>query len=196
MPDYESEKGVRKKKKPFWLFGKRDYLSDFHMTASGAYVYGGSLWRYIGEESYKKFITKAWLLALFSLFLTIGGGLLPAAGMSHHFYVVLPYAGAVIFEVCIVWALVQMGRTGELKNYEYERSARVMPARTFTAIAFTIVAMVGELMFLALVGTGEKLLPTVLYLLAEAGALTLNLILHKHIKMQDWEELPNENGTI
>ena len=50
-------------------------------------------------------------------------GMVPAPGAMQQFYVLLPYAGALVAGISAVWALARMSRGGaRLRSYVYEET--------------------------------------------------------------------------
>ena len=77
--------------------GRRAYLEDFQKTATGEYVYTGKLHYYETQGlERRQALLRLWLLTGAIAAAVVVSGCVPAAGMSNTFYVLLPYAGALL----------------------------------------------------------------------------------------------------
>ena len=71
--------------------GRRAYLSDFQPQLDGKYVYTGALHYYEGADR-KRSMALLWGLTAALAVGALVPGLVRAAGMDNHFYVILPWA--------------------------------------------------------------------------------------------------------
>ena len=84
--------------------GRRAYLEDFQKTATGEYVYTGKLHYYETQGlERRQALLRLWLLTGAIAAAVVVSGCVPAAGMSNTFYVLLPYAGALLSAASVVW---------------------------------------------------------------------------------------------
>ena len=123
---------MAEEKKKRW--NRRAYLDDFQKTASGEYVYNGKLHYYQSEYmGRKKAIFVLWLLTILMCAGILAGGFLPAAGMGHSPYVLIPYTAALL-------------TTGEVV-YLFIHGAEGMLAGTAAFLAVTALYLCGALVW-------------------------------------------------
>ena len=108
----------------------REYLNDFRRDVNGSYLYQGSYRRYTGSMPYAKLRGLLWALCGGALAALAAAGMVPAPGAMQQFYVLLPYAGALVAGISAVWALARMSRGGaRLRSYVYEETVAKLPLR-------------------------------------------------------------------
>ena len=139
----------------------REYLNDFRRDVNGSYLYQGSYRRYTGSMPYAKLRGLLWALA----------GMVPAPGAMQQFYVLLPYAGALVAGISAVWALARMSRGGaRLRSYVYEETVAKLPLRCLLTGVFAALAAVGECMDVFLNGGQGAIWYAVLFAALAAAA--------------------------
>ena len=98
-------------------------------------------------------------------------GMVPAPGAMQQFYVLLPYAGALVAGISAVWALARMSRGGaRLRSYVYEETVAKLPLRCLLTGVFAALAAVGECMDVFLNGGQEAIRYAVLFTALAAAA--------------------------
>lgn len=91
-------------------------------------------------------------------------GMVPAPGAMQQFYVLLPYAGALVAGISAVWALARMSRGGaRLRSYVYEETVAKLPLRCLLTGGFAALAAVGECMDVFLNGGQNAIRYAVLF---------------------------------
>ena len=97
--------------------------------------------------------------------------ILPAPGAMQQFYVLLPYAGALVAGISAVWALARMSRGGaRLRSYVYEETVAKLPLRCLLTGVFAALAAVGECMDVFLNGGQGAIRYAVLFTALAAAA--------------------------
>ena len=87
------------------------------------------------------------------------------------FYVLLPYAGALVAGISAVWALARMSRGGaRLRSYVYEETVAKLPLRCLLTGVFAALAAVGECMDVFLNGGQDAIWYAVLFAALAAAA--------------------------
>ena len=87
------------------------------------------------------------------------------------FYVLLPYAGALVAGISAVWALARMSCGGaRLRSYVYEETVAKLPLRCLLTGVFTALAAVGECMDVFLNGEQGAIWYAVLFAALAAAA--------------------------
>ena len=141
----------------------REYLNDFRRDVNGSYLYQGSYRRYTGSMPYAKLRGLLWALW--------AAGMVPAPGAMQQFYVLLPYAGALVAGISAVWALARMSRGGaRLRSYVYEETVAKLPLRCLLTGGFAALAAVGECMDVFLNGGQGAIWYAVLFAALAAAA--------------------------
>ena len=98
-------------------------------------------------------------------------GMVPAPGAMQQFYVLLPYAGALVAGISAVWALARMSRGGaRLRSYVYEETVAKLPLRCLLTGVFAALAAVGECMDMFLNGGQGAIWYAVLFAALAAAA--------------------------
>ena len=140
----------------------REYLNDFRRDVNGSYLYQGSYRRYTGSMPYAKLRGLLWALC---------GGALAALAALQQFYVLLPYAEALVAGISAVWALARMSRGGaRLRSYVYEETVAKLPLRCLLTGVFAALAAVGECMDMFLNGGQGAIWYAVLFAALAAAA--------------------------
>ena len=149
----------------------REYLNDFRRDVNGSYLYQGSYRRYTGSMPYAKLRGLLWTLCGGALAALAAAGMVPAPGAMQQFYVLLPYAGALVAGISAVWALARMSRGGaRLRSYVYEETVAKLPLRCLLTGVFAALAAVGECMDVFLNGGQEAIRYAVLFAALAAAA--------------------------
>ena len=142
----------------------REYLNDFRRDVNGSYLYQGSYRRYTGSMPYAKLRGLLWTLCGGALAALAAAGMVPAPGAMQQFYVLLPYAGALVAGISAVWALARMS------SYVYEETVAKLPLRCLLTGVFAALAAVGECMDVFLNGGQEAIRYAVLFAALAAAA--------------------------
>lgn len=157
------------------LSKRREYLDDYKKDESGKYVYTGLLYTYADENgrSRKTVYALMWLFTVVLLAALVGGGLFKVPGMVDCPYVLIPYAGAVIAALTMLWGMTSLSMAGHpLTKHDYETTVPKIPRRAYTAAVCSAITILGEIVFLIINGSGGiPALNTVFYfvLIAAAG---------------------------
>ena len=133
----------------------REYLNDFRRDVNGSYLYQGSYRRYTGSMSYAKLRGLLWALCGGALAALAAAGMVPAPGAMQQFYVLLPYAGALVAGSSAVWALARIAK---------------LPLRCLLTGGFAALAAVGECMDVFLNGGQSAIRYAVLFAALAAAA--------------------------
>lgn len=151
--------------------GRRTYLNDFQQTAGGDYVYTGALHPFAGSAGERKRAVAAlWLLAAGMAAAAVAAGCVPAAGMQDCAYVLLPCAGSVVGAGSVVWLMCRLTAGGDpLRDYVYRATVKQMKPRGALTMAFSAASLLGDGVFLALHGAGDRLWGTAAFWLCQAA---------------------------
>lgn len=151
---------------------RREYLNQFHRTASGEYVYSGEHYTFQSQgKSRRRAMTELWLSCTVAVAAVVAGGCIPAPGVGNCAYVLIPYVAAVIAAVSGIWSLGQLTAGGDpLRAYVYDDTVKKLPLRLILTAVFAGVSCLGEGLFLLLNGGQGKTGFAVLFLVLEAAA--------------------------
>lgn len=164
------------------------YLDDFKKTASGEYSYEGALYN-MTEEGRKKSLLCLWLLLCGIGVLLLACGCIPAAGMDHSFWALLPYAASWIAFAFVCNGMYRMTAGGNpLREYVYEASVQKFPHRLKAVELCAALTIAGDAVYLIRNGFEGKLLYTVIFLLLEALIILLAAVMDRQILKMDWKQ--------
>lgn len=141
---------ARKKRRGRWA-----YLEDFQQNLAGEYIYTGAHYAYADAagRSRRRLLAGLWLSDGLAASAIVVQGFLPAGGMFGCFYVVLPYAGALLSICSVLWALGRLSINKEpLRAYIYTATAQVLPLRSILAACFIGATLLGDGVFLIVNG--------------------------------------------
>ena len=154
---------------------RRAYLEDFQLNVAGEYVYTGKVHHFCAEDGLtrRRAMTVLWALALLMAVLTVVSGCLPAAGMQHTFYGLIPYAGGLLSVVSVIWALARLSTEGEpVRDFIYKATIEQFRPRSALAAAFTAATLAAETVHLILIrGAGVNWPGTITFLVLQGVIL-------------------------
>ena len=171
----------------------REYLNDFRKDVNGSYLYQGSYRRYTGSMPYGKLLGLLWALCGGALAALAAAGMVSAPGAMQQFYVLLPYAGALVASISMVWALARMSRGGaRLRSYVHDETVAKLPLRCLLAGAFAALTAAGECVDVFLNGGQNAIWYAVLFAVLAAGAAAAAFAARHIISTAAYAE---ENGS-
>lgn len=163
------------------------YLDDFKKTASGDYSYEGALYG-MPEEGRKRILIRLWSFLCGIGVLLLLCGCIPAAGMDHSFWALLPYAADWIAFAFVCGSMYRMTAGGNpLREYVYEASVKKLPHRLRAMELCTALTIAGDVIYLIRNGFGGKVLYTGLFLFLEALIILLALAMDRQLLKMDWK---------
>ena len=183
----EKKKPKKQKKKQA---GRRAYLGDFKLNEKGDYVYTGITYVYCTEgKSLKRALAELWAFSAAVAVMQVIAGCIPAAGMSNTFYVILPYAFALVLSAYFIWVLIRitMG-DGDLREYIYKATVERIPAVQILTAVLCFIVFAGDIVFIAQEGMGQQPVFTVLFLALQAASAALSLWGHARVRRLKWEK--------
>ena len=170
--------------------GRRAYLSDFHQSVSGEYIYTGAVYTSAVPDGRTRgsILAELWLWGVVMLASAAAQGCIPAGGMLNCVYVLLPFAGEFLSAVSVIWALVRFSANREpLREYVYSATAEAIPRRAVVTAVFAAATLVGETVFMLLHPaecTGKAWWLPVLMAVTGAAAL----LLRRRMRTLHWEK--------
>ena len=172
---------------------RRAYLDSFRKNEEGTYDYTGSLYQYNGgSHGLRRSLIKLWGLCAVLMGSLIAAGCISAPGMDNCFYVLLPYAAALMAGVSVLWALCRMtSGKNPLKEYVYEASVGKLPERAVMTAAFGAAAIIGEAVYICLHGMGGKTVGFGVFVLLDFAAAGAALVMRREILRMSWTKHNN-----
>ena len=165
---------------------RRAYLEYFHKNAAGEYVYSGAVYTYDGENR-KRALTGLWACLGVAAALTILGGCVPVPGLTHVWYILIPYVLSVIAVFMALWSLGEIAAGGDpLREYVYEKSVKRLKRRTVETSICSALAFVGELVYC--VQTGSLVLAAGLFLGWELVSALASSVSFLVLKTMQWKK--------
>ena len=173
--------------------GRAARAAYFVPTGNGNYVYTGPLYSLSTEAGItaKQAGVRRLLFGGVIIALSLLCGILPVPGMSNTFYVIVPYAGTLIFAAVSLWKSARITYWGgdSLREYVFETTVKQLPVHTLLCAVFAAASVIGEALCLILDGVDPaKLLLAIAFLLAHAAIAALAVIWRKGESKLEWEK--------
>lgn len=171
--------------------GRAAKAAYFVPTGNGNYVYTGPLYslcaeaRITAKQASARRLIFSGAIALLSLLC----GILPVPGMSNTFYVIVPYAGTLVFAAVSLWKSARIAYWGgnSLREYVFDSTAKQLPVYTLLCAVFAIASIIGEGLCLILEGVDSAKLPlAILFMFAHFAIAALALIWRKQESALKW----------
>ena len=173
--------------------GRAAKASYFVPTGNGNYVYTGPLYSLSAEADItaKRASVRRLLLGGCIVALSLMCGILPVPGMNNTFYVIVPYAGTLIFAAVSLWKSARIAYWGgdKLREYVFESTVKQFPVHTLFCAVFAVASVIGEGIFLIIEKPDKTSLPlAVAFLLAHAVIAAMALIWRRLESALEWEK--------
>ena len=171
--------------------GRAAKAAYFVSSGNGNYVYTGPLYSIIAgsgltarQVSMRRLLFCGCITALSLLC-----GLLPVPGMSNTFYVIIPYAGALIFGAVSLWKAARVAYWGgdKLREYVYESTVKQIPVLTLFCAVFAGISVIGEgLCLIFEKADPSSIPPAIVFILAHAVIIVLALVERRFESKLEW----------
>ncbi len=167
--------------------GRRAYLNDYEKDASGSYIYTGTTYHW--KSPRKASLRGLWMMAVASFAAQIAAGCISDTGMDGRFWVLLPYAAALIASVSLVWGNYTLAGGGEkIPEHVFQKSVEALPVRALLTAVFSGIALAGELVNLIWQSQFAGNVPgALLFVAAEAVSLVFAVLLRRMVLKLEWE---------
>ena len=167
--------------------GRHAYLNDFERDLTGKYRYCGDHYRYAGSLPRSRALGGMTALAAGALVVLLVAGLMDGPGLGRCFYVLLPYAGAFVSAICVLYTTARLLVNGDpVRGYVLEQTCGRMPVRNAVALGFAALTAVGCLVYLILEGPNWQ---RVAFLLLCVVATAIQVVLRRLQGRLDWEKV-------
>lgn len=175
---------------------RRAYLESFRKNEEGTYEYAGNVYEFQGtgsrENELRRELVKFWGAGLVLMGSLAAAGCISAPGMGNCFYVLLPYAAALMSGVSTLWALCRLtSGSNPLKEYVYEASVVKMPGRTVLTIFCIAMSMMGELVYICFHGIGEMTAGFCIFMVLNLLAAVCAMMMRRQILGMRWKKYGN-----
>ena len=167
---------------------RRSYLNDFQPDLNGNYVYRGSVYRWaVPDRTRSRSLISLWCLSLCAAAAVIVCGIVPAAGMSRCFYVLLPYLGEVGTLLLLLWRLARLSLAGkDLNGYVYEAPVVRLPRTAAAFSLVTLVVLAAEILY-TLFHPVDAPPATTVFQLLQLAAAALVWRFRREVRRQRWD---------
>lgn len=173
--------------------GRAAKAAYFVPTGNGNYIYTGPLY-YLSDKAgvtAKRASFRRLLFGGAMILLSLLCGILPVPGMSNTFYVIVPYAGTLIFAAVSLWKSARIAYWGNdsLREYVFETTVNQFPIHTLFCAVFAVASVIGEALSLILDGVDAAKLPLAIgFLLAHTAIAALAIIWRRREAALKWEK--------
>ena len=159
----------------------------------GDYIYTGGYYRPETDQTFfSRLRIKIIIAVLLSAVFVFAAGLLPAAGSTNCFYVILPFLAV------LICCFVKTGKAGRLflsgfrvREYVYLKTVPLLPGWTIAETASAAITLLAEAIFLLINGFEGRVLYTVVYICLIILTMIADLMMLKNIRKLRWiEEVP------
>ncbi|MCH5191543.1 MAG: hypothetical protein J1F23_05195 [Oscillospiraceae bacterium] len=172
--------------------GRTGKASYFVPSASGKYVYNGPLYSPDEQDiTAKQANVRRMVFGIGTTFLSAVCGFLPVPGMSNTFYVIIPYALALIFAAVSLYKAGRIAYWGgeSLREYVYNTTVVRLPWLLPLCSLFAVLSAAGEALYLILNGINKAELPfAVIFLFISVAVLALSLIWRRFETALKWNK--------
>lgn len=165
---------------------RKQYLDQFVKKEDGSYEYTGP--RYIPvNAAWKRVSRMLYLYLAAAAVCLIGAGFVPSSGMISAWYVIVPYAAAVLMTILLAVRMLRVtADKGTIHTYTYDRTVAWFSIDALIIMGFNAVSMAGEV--IASFGAQASLQWQILSLAVHAAALFFLYQYRAVIDSVQWQE--------
>lgn len=164
---------------------RKAHLEHFHRNVAGEYIYDGPT-RGWGSPRGKN-LRRLWLCTVVDLAAAVAGGCIPGCGMEQQFWTLIPYVVALLLSIVLAWKLFQLNDGGNpVREYVWNRTAKIMPVLHILTAVFAGVAAVTEAISLFLPGSSGSIYAGILYILLELLVFMASIVQHWLLSRLKW----------
>ena len=132
----------------------RERLKDFGPDDNGKMAYLGDHVRLTGGQDRRRLIATLWVTCGVAAAAVLGASFANPVSLVGCPYVVMPYIGQFVALVAVLWGMGRLTVSGErMRVYVRDETVGALPRRAVVGIAFGLVAAVGEIVYLFVVGS-------------------------------------------
>ncbi|MCF0151314.1 MAG: hypothetical protein HUJ80_07900 [Firmicutes bacterium] len=168
----------------------QDYVEFVQKTVDGSYIYTGPIFSY-GEKNtlpFGRYKAVLWICSLLLMAVSLASGTLYIAGMNSAWQVI-PLGLEIIMAYMTAWAAIRLTFTKQpMKIFEYRPTVGALPGRAQLTMYFAIAGFLAMMVYVFLHGFEEKVLATLVYMLARIVMAITSALLFKTADLNDWDE--------
>lgn len=166
---------------------ERERLKDFGRDDDGKMAYLGDHVRLADGQDRSRLLRALWAACGAATLATLAASLANPAGLSGCPYVVMPYMLQFVAMVWVLWGMGRLSVAGErVRVYVRDETVGALPLRCVVAAALTLVAAVGEVVFLALSAAAPAAVDFA-FLACEAVAVVALVVLRRLCLATTWQ---------
>ena len=140
------------------LKGRYAHIKDYRMADDGSYEYVGIYHEWADETEAAAYARAAKALMAAAIACLVLAGCVPAPGTFGAFYVVIPYACAIVGMALSCASCVRIIREGSrVRDHIYEKSVPMLPAKLGVGFVGAFSCAMGELAHIIVAGAGDRL---------------------------------------
>lgn len=165
----------------------RERLKDFGPDDNGKMSYLGDHVRLVEGQDRRRLVTTLWVACGVATLAVLGASLANPAGLSGCPYVVVPYMCQFVALVSVIWGMGRLSVAGErVRVYVRDETFGALPRRAVIAAALGLVAVVGEIVLLAVSGAAPGV-AEIVFLSCEAVSVVALVALRQACLATEWE---------
>lgn len=170
---------------------RRAYLDDYKINEDGQYEYQGARYKWTIDDTRRQVLQRELrLMAVAAVFVSLLAGCIPAPGVGHSAYLLLPYAGGVVAVISLCFAVWRMcGEKDPMRGHIYDTSVKKIPFRAMLTVIFAAISVTGEVIYLLRNGSEGMLFYGFLFLLLEGVACLTALCILQKIRSLEWRKI-------
>ncbi len=162
--------------------GRHAYVDDYKMDESGSYTWQGDRWQFAVPEQRTPLIRLMWICHLLAAAVMIGAGCIPAPGVDHVPYILLPYALGLVGVVSSMFPAWRLSSEKDsMRGHVYDSSVPKFPFRAGLAGICALLAAAGEVLYLVRAGAEGRMAFACLFILMEVAGGLMMLAFRKKI---------------
>ncbi len=172
---------------------RKQYLNDFSPALNGDYVYTGRYYRpEMEDDDFSQRRIRFIIAVIISVIFVFAAGLLPAAGSTNCFYVILPFLAMIICCFVKTGKAVRLFLSGSrVREYAYIKTVPVLPGWTIAEEVSAAATLLAETVFLLVNGFESRVLYTVIYICFIVSTMIADFEALKVFRRISWiEDVP------
>lgn len=174
-----------------WRKRRRAYLDDYKVNEEGQYEYQGVQYKWTIDDKERKALQRQLrIMAVIAVAASFLAGCIPAPGVGHSAYLILPYAAGVVGAILLCFAVWRMcGEKDPIRGHIFDASVKKIPFRAVLTVIFAAISVTGEIIYLLINGPEGQLLYGILFLVLEGAACLDAFCILQKIRSLEWKKI-------
>ena len=144
--------------------GRYAHIADYRTADDGSFEYVGVYHVWQSEEDANAYAREAKILVVCAAAALVVAGCIPAPGTFGAFYVLIPYACALLGTALTAAAVFRLAKEGtRVRDHIYDKSVPMLPVKLTIGAAGALSAAAGELVHIIVVDTSGNALLGLLF---------------------------------